>query len=244
MSGVKMDPLHQFLVTPLIEMSVGGIDLTLTNSAAFMLAGVGLILGLLGWGLHKKEQIPSGMQATAEWPLAFVQNLIQDNNGAEGRAFLSLIASTFLFVLMGNVLGMLPFSFTFTSQLIVNFGLACLIISVITGYGFYKHGWGFLRLFCPKDVPWWVAPILVPIELISYLSRPISLAIRLFANMVAGHSMLKIFTYFVVTLGPLGFLPGAVNVALIGFEFLVAFLQAYVFAMLCCIYLNDALHLH
>jgi F-type H+-transporting ATPase subunit a len=244
MSTTHLDPLHQFLVQPLTHIHVWGLDLTITNSAMFMILACGLIIGFFGFALRKAKKTPGLLQSFAEIPLAFIQTMVKDSNGPEGLGFVSLIASIFLFVLTGNLLGMLPFSFTFTSQLIVNFALALLIVSVITLYGFIKHGFGFLRLFCPKDVPWWVAPILVPIELISYFSRPISLAIRLFANMVAGHSMLKIFAYFTVTTGILGMMPLAVNVALMGFEILVAFLQAYVFAMLCCIYLNDALHLH
>jgi F-type H+-transporting ATPase subunit a len=244
MSTPRLEPLHQFMVKPLAALKMGGLDLTVTNSSIFMLATLILLAGFFAFAFGRSQKIPSLVQSLAELPLGFARQMIQDSNGQEGMPFLSLISSIFLFVLVGNVLGLLPFAFTFTSQIIVNFSLAFLVVSVITLYGFVRHGLGFLRLFCPKGVPWWVAPILVPIELISYLSRPLSLAIRLFANMVAGHSMLKIFAYFTLVLGGLGVLPLMVNVALLAFELMVAFLQAYVFAMLCCIYLNDALHLH
>lgn len=244
MKDVALDPLHQFMVMPVWRLVVAGWDISVTNSALFMMTAVVLVLGFFTWALRKPSCQPGVSQAIAEMPLQFAQQLIQQTNGAEGLVFLPLIASIFLFVFMGNFLGLLPLAFTFTSQLIVNVALAAGVVVVITAYGFYRHGTHFLRLFCPAGVPWWVAPILIPIELISYLSRPISLGIRLFANMVAGHSMLKIFAYFTVTTGLLGVLPWGVNIILMGFELMVAGLQAYVFTMLCCIYLNDALHLH
>lgn len=239
-----LDPLHQFTVHPLWRLHVGGVDLSLTNSAAYMIASVVVILLFFAWALRKIRLIPSLTQSLAEVPLLLVMRIIYESSGSEGYPFLPFIGSIFLFIFMGNMLGMMPFSFTFTSQLILNFTLAFLILTVITLYGLYKHGFRFLRIFYPEGIPWWIAPILIPIELISYLSRPLSLAIRLFANMVAGHSMLKIFAYFTASLGTLGIFPLLVNIGLIGFEFLVAFLQAYVFAMLSCIYLNDAIHPH
>lgn len=244
MTDVHLDPLDQFAIKPLASFSLLGMDLTLTNSAAFMLCGLFILLGFFWFSFRKKSKIPSLVQSLGEMPLSFMKEMIHTSNGEEGYPFLSFISSIFLFVLIGNLMGLFPFAFTFTSQIITNLVLALFILCVITIYGFMRHGIHFLRLFCPPGVPWWVAPILVPIELISYLSRPVSLAIRLFANMVAGHSMLKIFAYFTVTIGALGIVPWAVNIGLIAFEILVAFLQAYVFAMLSCIYLNDALHLH
>jgi len=243
MTGLQ--PLQQFLVKNLVPIHVFGMDLSLTNSAAFMMVASGLVIGGVLWGLRNLETVPSKMQALIEWPFAMIETMVLETNGKEGLPFVGFLSSVFLFVLMGNLLGLMPFAFTFTSQIIINFSLAFLILCVITVFGFVRHGSSFLGLFLPKGVPLWVAPILVPVELISYLSRPISLAIRLFANMVAGHSMLKIFAFFTGSLGLVfGMVPLAINVGLIGFEFFVAFLQAYIFTLLSCIYLNDALHLH
>jgi F-type H+-transporting ATPase subunit a len=243
-ASAQLDPLHQFMVQPLVQLQWGWLNMTLTNAAVFMLVSV-LTLGLwFSWAFRKMESVPSTGQALAEMPLSFVRHLVQENLGSDGIVFFSLILTIFLFVGMGNVIGLLPLSFTFTSQIIINFALAFMILTIITVYGFMRHGLHFLRLFYPEGIPWWVGLILVPIELISYLSRPVSLAVRLFANMVAGHSMLKIFAYFAATTGILGIVPGLVNTGLLAFEVLVAFLQAYVFAMLCCIYLKDAVHLH
>jgi F-type H+-transporting ATPase subunit a len=224
---------------------VWGVDLSLTNSAVFMLVASVLIVVFMLVALGKRELVPSKTQAFAELPFSFIEKMVLETNGKEGVPFVGLLSCIFLFVLMGNLLGLLPFAFTFTSQLIVNFALAFLVLCIITVCGVIRHGSGFFRLFLPKGVPLWIAPILVPVELISYLSRPISLAIRLFSNMVAGHSMLKIFAFFTGSMGfVFGMAPLAINVGLIGFEIFVAFLQAYVFTLLSCIYLNDALHLH
>jgi F-type H+-transporting ATPase subunit a len=243
MTGLQ--PLQQFLVKTLVPIHFFGIDLSLTNSAAFMLMASTLIVVGCLFGLRKLELVPNKMQALVEWPFALVEKIVMDTNGKEGLPFVGLLSSIFLFVFMGNVLGLIPFAFTFTSQIIVNFSLAFLVLGVITVYGFVRHGKAFLHLFLPEGVPLWVAPILVPVELISYFSRPISLAIRLFANMVAGHSMLKIFAFFTGGMGVVfGMVPVAINAGLIGFEFFVAFLQAYIFTLLISIYLNDALHLH
>jgi F-type H+-transporting ATPase subunit a len=239
-----IQPLQQFIVKPILNLYLFGMNLSLTNSALFMVLSVVCLALFFFCTLRQRTLIPSMVQSSAEFPLVMISNMIEETNGPAGQPFLSFIASIFLFVLMGNVLGLFPFAFTFTSQIIINFSLALFIVSVITVVGFVKHGLKFLRLFCPPGVPLFVAPILIPIELISYIARPLSLAIRLFANMVAGHSMLKIFAYFTVSLGVFGILPLAVNMGLIAFELLIAFLQAYVFAMLSCIYLNDALELH
>jgi F-type H+-transporting ATPase subunit a len=243
MSG--FNPLQQFLVKTLVPIHIFGMDFSITNSAAFMLTAVGVVSGGVLLGLRKPEIIPSKVQTLAEWPFSLIETMVLETNGKEGLPFVGFLSSIFLFVLMGNLLGLLPFAFTFTSQIIINFSLAFLVLCVITVWGFIRHGPAFLRLFLPKGVSLWVAPILIPVEMISYLSRPISLAIRLFANMVAGHSMLKIFAFFTGSMGfAFGMIPLFVNVGLIGFEFFVAFLQAYVFTLLSCIYLNDALHLH
>ena len=242
MSGLQ--PLQQFLVKTLIPIHVFGLDLSLTNSAAFMLGATGLVVLGLGLGLRNATCRPNRLQAVAELPFSFVESIVLENNGKEGLPFVGFLTSIFLFVLMGNLLGLLPFGFTFTSQIIVNFSLAFLILCVVTVYGFIRNGRGFLRLFLPEGVPLWIAPILVPVELVSYLSRPVSLSIRLFANMVAGHSILKIFAFFTASLGVFGIVPLAIIVGLIGFEFFVAFIQAYIFTLLSCMHLNDTLHSH
>ena len=239
-----IDPLHQFIVKPLIPISFRGIDLSITNSALWMIISAALIIGILKVVLRKAKSIPSLSQSMGELPFILVTQMIDDTNDHKAYPFISLILSVFLFVFIGNFLGLFPLAFTFTSQLIVNFALAFLVLLIITVIGFFKHGIGFLRLFFPSGIPVWVAPILVPIELISYLARPVSLAIRLFANMVAGHSILKIFAYYTGAIGIFGIFPMIVNMGFIAFELLVAFLQAYVFAILCCIYLHDALELH
>lgn len=239
-----LDPLHQFMVTPVIPLHIAGINLSITNSVLYMMfAVVGIVL-FFWLTLRKVALVPQSTQSLAEMPIGFVQNIVQEINGSEGQSLMPLVSAVFLFVFMGNILGLIPFAFTFTSQIIINLALAGIVVGSITLYGIYKQGTSFFRVFFAQGIPWWIAPIMVPIELISYLSRPLSLAVRLFANMVAGHSMLKIFAYFSVSTGILGVCPLAVNVLLLGFEFLVAFLQAYVFAMLTCIYLNDALHHH
>jgi F-type H+-transporting ATPase subunit a len=209
-----------------------------------MILSVGLIVVALKMFFRKAQPIPGLSQSIGELPFVLVTQMIDDTNDQKAYPFISLILSIFLFVFIGNFMGLFPLSFTFTSQLIVNFALALLVLCIITIIGFIKHGVGFLKLFFPDGIPLWVAPILVPIELISYLARPVSLAIRLFANMVAGHSILKIFAYYTGAIGVFGIFPLIVNMGFIAFELLVAFLQAYVFAILCCIYLHDALELH
>ena len=175
----------------------------------------------------------------------FIANMINDNIGHKGQKFFPFIFTLFTFILFGNLLGMLPYSFTFTSHIIVTFALAMFIFLFITLIGIFMHGFKFFGLFVPKGVPMLMLPLMIPIEIISYLSRPISLSVRLFANMMAGHTMLKVFGGFVISLGIVGgWLPLTFSVALTGLEILVAFLQAYVFAILTCIYLNDALNLH
>ena len=174
----------------------------------------------------------------------FIAQLLKDTVGNEGKQFFPYVFSLFIFVLIGNMVGMIPYSFTFTSHIIVTFALASVVFIAVTVLGFVKHGLHFFSFFVIPGLPWYMLPLLIPIEIISYLSRPISLSVRLFANMLAGHTLLKVFAGFVVTLGFAGFLPLAFIVALTGLEILIAFLQAYLFAILTCLYINDALHLH
>jgi len=193
----------------------------------------------------RRSVVPGRWQSLAELSYEFVAGMIKDNVGSEGRKYFPFIFSLFMFILFGNLLGMIPYSFTFTSHIAVTFTMAIVVFLGVTLIGFMRHGFHFFSFFVPSGIPVFLMPLLVVIEVLSYLSRPISLSIRLFANMMAGHTMMKVFAGFVVGLGVIGgWAPLAMMVALTGFEFLVAFLQAYVFAVLTCLYLNDAIHLH
>ena len=240
------NPMHQFEVYRVgPEISIGGINLSFTNASFFMLASSLLILLMLFLGTKKKLLVPTKMQLMAEMSYTFIAKMINDTAGSKAKPFFPFIFTLFMFVLFCNMIGMLPYSFTVTSHIIVTFILASIVFIGVTIIGFIKHGIKYLELFVPKGVPVVLLPLIVVIEIISYLSRPVSLSVRLFANMMAGHTMLKVFGGFVISLGLLGgWLPLGFSVALTGLEILVAFLQAYVFAILTCIYLNDALNLH
>jgi F-type H+-transporting ATPase subunit a len=247
--GKAIDALGQFELTPF--MGVVGNAVGFTQSSAHMLLVVGVITGLMIWGMSRRAVVPGRLQALAESAHEFVHGLVTEQVGEEGRRFFPFVFSLFMFILVGNMIGLLPYAFTFTSHISVTFALAFIVFVLITVVALAIHGRKFFGYFFPEGAPIWLAPIIVPVEIVSYLSRPVSLSIRLFANMVAGHVMLKVFATFVVLLGGLGavgpfvaLLPLALNVALVGFEVLVAFLQAYVFAILTCIYLHDAVHLH
>jgi F-type H+-transporting ATPase subunit a len=239
-----MNLLGQFQVQNWIPLSFAGIDFSFSNSSAFMIAGVLSSVGFLMYGLRRRKLVPGLTQGFAEMMLAMVADLNEETNGKSGRPYLPFLAAVFFFVFMGNALGMLPFAFTFTSQVIVNFFLGALVLGAITIIGIVRQGFGFLRVFCPSGVPWWITPLIIPVEIISYFSRPCSLAIRLTANVVVGHIMMKIFAYFSIKAGVIGAIPLFVNIALTGFELFVSFLQAYIFTALSCIYLSDALHSH
>tara|TARA_Y100000590_G_scaffold459360_1_gene616152 strand:- start:589 stop:1323 length:735 start_codon:yes stop_codon:yes gene_type:complete len=240
------NPMHQFVVYRIgPEIKLGTINLSFTNASLFMMISSLAILLLLFLGTKKKLLIPSKIQLITEMSYTFVAKMINDTAGSNAKAFFPFIFTLFMFVLFCNMVGMFPYSFTVTSHIIVTFMLAILVFLGVTILGFMKHGIKYLELFVPKGVPIVLLPLIVIIEIISYLSRPVSLSVRLFANMMAGHTMLKVFGGFVISLGILGgWLPLGFSVALTGLEILVAFLQAYVFAILTCIYLNDALNLH
>jgi len=240
------NPMHQFKVYKIgPEITLGEINLSFTNASLFMAITAILILSFLFLGTKKKGLIPSKMQLIAEMSYTFVAKMINDTAGSNAKSFFPFVFTLFMFVLFANMVGMLPYSFTVTSHIIVTFVLATIVFIGVTVIGFVKHGIKYLQLFVPKGVPVVLLPLIVVIEIISYLSRPVSLSVRLFANMMAGHTMLKVFGGFVISLGLLGgWLPLGFSVALTGLEILVAFLQAYVFAILTCIYLNDALNLH
>jgi F-type H+-transporting ATPase subunit a len=247
--GQAIDALSQFALVPVL----GGIGRAVgfSQSNAHMLLAVGLISALMIWGTSRRAIIPGRLQALAESSYEFVHELVTGQIGDEGKRFFPFVFALFMFILFGNMLGMLPYAFTFTSHIAVTFVLALIVFVLVTVVALMIHGMRFFTYFFPEGAPKALAPLIVPIEVISYLSRLISLPVRLFANMVAGHVMLKVFASFVVMMGSAGAIgllgavgPLAINVALVGFEFLVAFLQAYVFAILTCIYLHDAVHLH
>jgi len=239
-------PLEQFAIQDLTAplFSIGSHHIAVTNSAIFMMGAVVLSSGLLLAGAGKGAMIPGRLQAMSELFYEFIANMIRDNVGSGGKKFFPFIFTLFIFTLFGNILGMLPYGYTFTSQIAVTFFMAMVVFLGVTLIGLFKHGLHFFSLFFPHGAPLFTAPILIPIELVSYLSRPISLSVRLFANMTVGHVLLKVLAGFVVALGIFGVVPLVVLVAITALELLVALLQAYIFTILCCIYLNDALHLH
>lgn len=236
--------MHQFQIRPLAEINIGGIDASFTNSALFMTLAVISATLFLHISMRGRALIPGRWQSLAEISYEFIAGMVRDNVGAEGRKYFPFIFTLFMFILFGNLIGMIPYSFTYTSHLIVTFAMAAFVFVGVTAAGFAKHGLKFFGLLLPHGVPWYIIPLLVPIELLSYLVRPVSLSLRLFANMTAGHTMLKVFAGFVAALGVFGLAPLMIVAALTGLEFLIAFLQAYVFTILTCIYLNDALHMH
>ena len=243
---MALNPMYQFNVYRIgPEIKIGEVDLSFTNASLFMLISSLTVLIIFNLGSKKNSLIPNKIQLIAELSYSFVSKMISDTAGSKAKPYFSFIFSLFMFVLFCNMFGMIPYAFTVTSHIIVTFVLATFIFFGVTIIGFMKHGFRYLKLFVPKGVPIVLLPLIVVIEVISYLSRPVSLSVRLFANMMAGHTMMKVFGGFVISLGIVGgWLPLGFSVALTGLEILVAFLQAYVFAILTCIYLNDALNLH
>jgi F-type H+-transporting ATPase subunit a len=246
--GNAIDPIHQFEIHPIVNFSVGGTDLSFTNSSLFMVVILAAISLLMLWGTSSRALVPGRLQAAAEMAYEFVASTVRGTAGESGMKFFPFVFSLFMFVFFSNVMGLIPYAFTVTSQIIVTFALAALVILTVLAYGFYKHGMHFLNLFVPSGVSPVLMPFIVLIEVISFVSRPISLSVRLFANMLAGHITLKVFAGFVTMLlgagawAALAPLPLAAIVLLTAFELFVAVLQAYVFAILTCVYLNDAIH--
>ncbi len=245
----SIDALGQFTLKP--ALGVLGASVNFTQANLMMVVGAALTLGLLYFGMRPRAVVPGRLQSAAELSYKFVLDMCVDQIGEEGRKFFPFVFTLFFFVLMGNLTGLLPWSFTYTSHIAVTAALAALVVVVTTVVALKIHGLHFFTYFFPDGAPKILAPLIIPIEVISYLSRLVSLSVRLFANMVAGHVMLKVFASFIVMLGSAGLLgqfvavgPAVVTVGLVGFELLVAFLQAYVFAILTCIYLHDAVHLH
>jgi F-type H+-transporting ATPase subunit a len=245
-----MDPIHQFQITNIFTFGrIGGVEIALTNSALFMLIALGVIALLTIGATSSRALVPSRMQSIAEVSYEFVAHTLRSTAGTEGMKFFPLVFSLFMFILAVNLIGLIPYAFTVTSHIIITASLALLVFFTVIVYGFWTHGLHFFKLFVPSGIPAWMIPIIVVIELLSFLSRPISHSVRLFANMLAGHITLKLVAGFVVMLGSIGMVgwvgaiaPLALTIALTALELLVACLQAYVFAILTCIYLNDAIH--
>jgi F-type H+-transporting ATPase subunit a len=247
---MHIDPIEQFQIRNLIPLvNIGGHQINFTNSAAYMLLIVGLASAFLIGATARRAVVPGRLQSMAELSYEFVANTLRNATGTEGMKFLPFVFTLFMFVLFANLIGLIPFSFTVTSQLIVTAILALTVFLIVVIYGLWKNGWHFVTLFVPKGVPVYFLPMIVPIEVLSFLSRPVSHSVRLFANMLAGHITLQVFAAFIIMLAGAGVLgvfgaviPFIMVVLLFALELLVAFVQAYVFAILTCIYLNDAIH--
>lgn len=238
-------PMHQFEITKLVPIEVGGYDISFTNSSMFMAFAV-LLTAALFWGATRhRTMVPGRLQATAEMLYEFVAGMVKENTGQEGMKYFPFIFTLFLFILFGNFLGLMPYAFTYTSHIVVTAAMALFVFISVTVIGFARHGLHFFSLFVPPGAPLGIAIILAPLEFFSYLIRPVSLSLRLFANMLAGHVLLKVLAGFIITLGAVfGIIPFAAVFAVTFLEIMVAAIQAYVFALLTCIYLNDAIHLH
>ena len=242
--AIELHPLEQFAIERIIPIHIGGLDVSYTNAALMMTIAVVSVTALMVLATRRAALVPGRWQSVAEMLYEFVADMVDSNIGQGGRQFFPFVFTLFAFILFANLLGMIPYSYTTTSQIIVTFALAAVVFILVTTIGIVRHGFHFLSLFVPHGVPKVLLLLLVPIELLSYFIRPFTLSIRLFANMLAGHTMLAIFGGFAASLGILAFFPTAINVLLVGLEFLVAVLQAYVFAILTCLYLNEAVHLH
>lgn len=236
-------PMHQFEIGQYGDWSIAGIDASFSKAAAFMIASVAIITLFLVLSTNRRAMVPGRWQSVAELWYEFIADMIKETIGAEGRKYFPFVFSLFSFIVICNLLGMLPYSYTVTSHIIVTLALALMVFVLVTVIALARHGLHFFSFFVPKGVPAAMLLLVVPIEVLSYFMRPISHSVRLFANMTAGHTMLKVFGSFVVSMGIAGVLPFALIVALTGLEVAIAVLQAYVFTILTCLYLNDAIHL-
>ena len=242
--AIELHPLHQFEIQRLIPMHIGGLDISYTNSALLMTIVVVAITALTVLGTRNASLVPGRVQSIAEMLYEFVADMVDTNAGHGARPYFPFVFTLFVFILFANLFGLVPWSFTITSHIVVTFALALVVFIGVTIIGFARHGAHFLRLFVPEGVPPVLLVLLVPIEVLSYFIRPFTLSIRLFANMLAGHTMLAIFGGFAAAVGFLAFFPVAIDIAIMALELLVAVLQAYVFAILTVLYLRDAIHLH
>jgi len=245
------DPIHQFIIQPIADIEIAGYDLSFTNSSLWMVIGAVVSTLFLTVAMRRNAMIPGRFQMCAEIVFEFVTKMVNENIGPKGRQYFPFIFTLFMFVLMGNMLGLLPYAFTYTSHLIVTIGCAILIFLMTICFGLYNHGLKFFGMFIPPGAPWWLLPFILPLELISFFVRPITHSVRLFANMMAGHLILKIVISFAISAASLGgawfalgIFPTLFNVIMLAFELLVAGIQAYVFAILACVYLKDSVDLH
>lgn len=244
------DPIHQFEIVKYFTFGhIGGHEIALTNSALFMAIAIASITLLLLGGTRRRSLVPGRLQSVAEMSYEFIADTIRSTAGTEGMRFFPFVFSLFMFILFMNLIGLIPYSFTVTTHIVITASLALMVFFTVIVYGFWKSGLRFLKLFVPSGIPWYMLILVTPIEVMSFLSRPVSHSVRLFANMLAGHITLKVFAGFITLLGAWGIagwvgavLPLGLTVALTALELLVAVLQAYVFAILTCIYLNDAIH--
>lgn len=244
-------PVEQFTIKTIYDLNLMGIDVSFTNASLFMILSICCSIAFLYFGARKQSLVPNRIQCLVEMSYEFVANMVKENAGKGSQAYFPFVFTLFMFILFGNLLGMIPYSYTFTSQIAVTFTLAAIIFVGVTLIALFKHGFKFFTYFFPSGVPIALAPLLIPIEIISYFIRPISLSVRLFANMLAGHTMMKVFAGLIIMMGSAGgllkigaVLPLLAVIGLTGLEFLVAALQAYVFSILTCMYLHDAIHLH
>lgn len=237
--------MEQFEIRKIWDLNFLGHDISFTNSSLMMIVALLLISGFMIYAMNGRSLVPTRIQSLAEIVYEYVAGMVKENLGEEGMKYFPWVFSIFIFILVLNVIGLIPGNFTVTSHIIVTFALAAMVWLTATFIGFWKHGFGYLKLFVPSGVPLWLMPVIVPIELISYFIRPVSHSVRLFANMMAGHTMLKVFAGFAVMLPWWGKIaPAGFMVAFTGLELLVAFLQALIFTVLTCIYVNDAVNMH
>lgn len=232
------------MIAPIVPLHIGGVDISFTNSALMMAIVVVLITALLLFATRRAQLVPGRLQSIAELLYEFTLGMVEDNLGSEGLVFFPFVFSLFLFLLFGNLISLVPFSYSFTAQIVVTAALALFVFVLVTVVAFQKHGLHFLSFFFPEGAPLLMAPLIVPIEIVSYIARPITLAIRLFANMMAEHTLMLVFAGFAVSLGYFFFLPVIVDVAIYALETIVFSLQAYIFAILTVLYLRDAIHMH
>jgi F-type H+-transporting ATPase subunit a len=242
--AAEHSPLAQFTVEPIVPLHIGSVDISFTNASLMMTIVVVLIAGLLLLATYRARLVPGRLQSVAELVYEFTDRMVYDNLGAEGRPFFPFIFSLFTFLLFGNLISLVPYSFSFTAQIVVTAALAMFVFVLVTVVAFIRHRLHFFSFFFPAGAPLIMAPLIIPIEIISYLARPLTLAIRLFANMMAEHALMVIFAGFAVTLGAFFFLPVLVDVAIYALEVIVFSLQAYIFAILTVLYLRDAIYLH
>jgi F-type H+-transporting ATPase subunit a len=241
---IELHPLAQFTVERILPLRIGRLDISFTNAALAMAVIVGLITALVVYGTRRAALVPGRLQSLVEMSYEFVADMIDGTIGREGMPYFPFVFTLFMFILFANLMGLIPYAFTVTGQIVVTFAMAIVVFIGVTVIGFIRHGLHFLRFFVPEGVPKLLLVILVPIELLSYFIRPFTLSIRLFANMLAGHTMLGIFAGFAALVGILAIFPVAIDIMLLALELLVAVLQAYVFAILSCLYLNDAINMH